>query len=144
MFERFHSDRGFTFIELMVAALILALSSLAMYYMFSQGQVLLMEQDHRRIVFELAQKKLASYKLLSDKELLQEDTETGSEVIARLDDQSDEDENQGLTAEYTVEVERMENAYFQVTIEYTWEERSGRDYQVTLVDNYPLDVDEGP
>lgn len=140
MLKKLRDNRGLTFIEVMAAMIIISTTAIALYYMFSQGQVLILEQEHRRIVFEKAQKRLAGYRVMSKDEnfQIQEGTTSGSEVIAR-EIPEDEDDEIMLTAEYTVDVELEESAYYRVSIKYTWQERSGRDYQMTLVDCYPLE-----
>jgi prepilin-type N-terminal cleavage/methylation domain-containing protein len=143
MLTRLHNNRGLTFIELMVAMVIMAVTSAALYLMFDQGDIILSELEHERIVFELAKKRLSVFKLLSDKDALQEMTESGSELIKHTFAEYDEDETEYLlTAEYTTTVELENTQYYRVTVDYTWIERSGADKRITLVDCYPLHPEE--
>jgi prepilin-type N-terminal cleavage/methylation domain-containing protein len=129
-------NSGFTLIEVMVSLLIMAISIVALHYMFHQGQILIMEQDHRRAAYHLAQKRLAAYKLLSDRHAIIAGTFTGEEYIVSPDDEYTDDAE--LMGEYTTVIELVDD-YYQVTITYRWTELSSRKYVITLSDNYPVD-----
>ena len=137
MIKKLHNNRGFTLVELAIAGLIMLITIMALYFMFYQGQVLLMEQDHRRLVFEMAQRRLAVYKALADNNKITTNRINGDEPIVRQADFDEEDESV-LNAHYTVNVLPVNNVYYQVDIEYNWKERSGRKYEVKLVDCYPF------
>jgi hypothetical protein len=122
--------------ELMIAALIMGISTLAMYFMFNQGQELNLEQEHRRIVFEKAQAQLAVFKAMADNGVIYTGTNNGSEDIVRAGMPRDPLEIP-LRARFTVQVNAIEQLVFRIKIQYQWEERSGRDYQITIVDCYP-------
>jgi prepilin-type N-terminal cleavage/methylation domain-containing protein len=139
LLRRLQNNDGFTLLELMVAALIMAITTLAMYYMFNQGQVLMMEQEHRRVVLEKAQRRLAVFKAMADQNIIHMGTDTGTELLKRDGVPVDEDEIP-ISANYTVEVEPIEHLVYRISIQYEWEERSGRDYQITVMDYFPFET----
>jgi competence protein ComGC len=134
---RLHNNKGFTLVELAIAGLIMLITIMALYFMFYQGQVLLIEQDHRRLVFEMAQRRLVIYKALADNNKIRAERISGDEPIVRQAD-FDEDDESIFNAHYSVTVRPVQNAYYQVDVQYNWKERSGRKYQVKLVDCYPF------
>ena len=120
----------------MVSLVIIAISVVALHYMFHQGQILIMEQDHRRIAFHLAQKRIAAYKLLSDREAIIPGTYSGEEHIIPPDDENSEDAE--LEAEYTATIEQVDD-YYHITVRYSWVEQSDRDYNITLTDYFVIE-----
>jgi prepilin-type N-terminal cleavage/methylation domain-containing protein len=134
--KRAKKNSGFTLIEVMVSLLIVALSIVALHYMFHQGQILIMEQDHRRIAFHLAQKRLAAYKLLSDRQAIIPGTYSGEEYLIPPDDENSEDAE--LEAEYTTTIEEVDD-YYHISVRYSWVEQSDRDYNITLTDYYVVE-----
>jgi len=133
---RAKKNNGFTLIEVMVSLVIIAISVVALHYMFHQGQILIMEQDHRRIAFHLAQKRIAAYKLLSDREAIIPGTYSGEEHIIPPDDENSEDAE--LEAEYTATIEQVDD-YYRIAVRYSWVEQSDRDYNVTLTDYFVIE-----
>ena len=113
-----------------MSLVIMAISVFALHYMFHQGQILIMEQDHRRIAFHLAQKRIAAYKLLSDRKAIVPGHYSGEEYLISADDNNDDAE---LAAEYETAVEEIDD-YYRVTVTYRWSELSNREYSVTLAD----------
>ena len=99
--------------------------------MFNQGQILIMEQDHRRIAFHLAKKRLTAYILLSERSAIIPGTYSGEEYIISPDDEDTEDAI--LAAEYTTTIEEADN-YYDVTVTYRWTELSNREYSITMSD----------
>ncbi len=145
MFKKLHNNQGFTLIELFTAMIILAITGAALYFMVESGLTIMHEQEHRRIAFELAQKRMSAFKFLSDyhdpghgRDVFRVGTTEGTEVIdADIGDYDDPDET-ALTAEYTVEVERSSYGdYVIVSVEYRWRELSGAEYNILLKDIYP-------
>lgn len=140
---KLHHKDGFTLIELMIAMLVMAITALALYYMFNQGQILMAEQEHRCLVFEKAQKRMAVYKLLSDQHLIVPGTYSGAEdvVIEPMDNENGNPEVT-LAAEYVARVVEGEGLY-NVEVKYTWTEFSGRDYEITLMSDFFIEPTGG-
>lgn len=145
MFKKLHNRQGFTLIEVLVSMIILAITSIALYITIEQGVVLMLEQDHRRIVYELAQRRMTAFKFLSDyhnpkygRIVIRPGVTEGSEVIKHGGGEPDDEDLLALTAEYTVQIdESSEGDFVIVTVEYIWEERSNREQIVTFRDIYP-------
>lgn len=129
-------NSGFTLIEVMVSLVIIAISIIALHYMFHQGQIFIMEQDHRRIAFHLAQKRIAAYKLLSDRRVIIPGTYSGEEFIIPPDDENSEDAE--LEATYTTDIEEISD-YYRIIVRYNWTEQSNRDYNITLTDYFHIE-----
>lgn len=143
MFRKLHHKNGFTLIELMIAMLVMAITALALYYMFNQGQVLVMEQEHKRLVFEKAQKRMTVYKLLSNQHLIVTGTFPGSEdIVIEPADNENGNPEVTMTAEYVTRIVEEDNLY-NVEITYTWTEFSGRDYEITFKSNFFVDPTGG-
>jgi len=116
----------------MVATLIITISSMAMYIMFIEGQKLMMDQEHRRAVFELAKQRLTIYKVLSDENILSQNSDDdGEEAIHTIGGLT-------ITANYEVNVTIDESAYYRVEVIYTWMEDNDVECHLTLVDNFPM------
>jgi len=92
-----------------------------------------MEQDHRRIAFHLAQKRIAAYKLLSDRQAIIPGIYTGEEFIIAPDDENSEDAE--LEAAYTTTINEIDD-YYRISVRYSWTEQSNRDYNLTLTDYF--------
>lgn len=116
----------------MCAIIILSIAVVALYYMFNQGQVLLMEQAHRRLAFEKAQRRMAIFKLLKDQQptSIPYGTTSGSDDLIDPDEQN---ESPGLTADYELTVVDS-TKYIFVKLEYSWTEQSGRQYGFVVED----------
>jgi len=145
MFKKLHNNQGFTLIELFTAMIILALTSASLYIMFEAGITLMEEQEHRRIAYELAQKRMQAFQFLSDyhnpgfgRDVFKEGTIEGEELIDEgLEGEEDES---SIIAHYTVKVIKSTvGDYAQVSVKYEWRERSGAEYNVLLKDIYPLE-----
>jgi len=134
--ESLGKNKGFTLIEIMISLVIMAISIVALHYMFHQGQILIMEQDHRRIALHLAQKRITAYKLLSDRKAIVPGRYSGEEYLISPDDEDTEDAE--LAAEYTTIIEEIDD-YYKVKVTYNWTELSDRDYSITLADNFPVE-----
>lgn len=132
MDHRFHNNRGVSLLEVMCAIIILSIAVVALYYMFNQGQVLLMEQAHRRLAFEKAQRRMAIFKLLKDQDptAIPYGTTSGSDFLVDPDEQN---ESPGLAADYELTVIDS-TKYMFVKLEYSWRERSGRQYGFVVED----------
>ena len=142
MLRKLRGKSGFTLIELMIAAMILSITGLVLYYMFIQGQVLSMEQEHKLFVFQLAKKRLAIYQHASQARILDPGTITGTEDVELPVNENNRagDDEAPLTVNYIVEVdEASTHDYVTVQVRYTWVELSGRTYEITLKDAYPYD-----
>lgn len=127
---RMRNNDGFTLIELMFGLMIIAISMGALYYMFMQGQTMMIEQEHRalalqRVKWHMVQKEV-EYR---DPDL---DFETGTfERTEFLIPPQEEDEETAIQATYIIEAEIVDDRR-QVTITYRWVEWSGRDYELTV------------
>lgn len=132
MIRRLHQNKGFTLIELFVAWLILTITGLVLYYMFNQGQVLMLEQEHREKVFEAAQKRMTVYKLLSDQKHIETGTFRGTERI-EVEEADPEHSAPALniTANWTTRIQATTDLY-EIEITYNWEELSGREYNIFM------------
>jgi prepilin-type N-terminal cleavage/methylation domain-containing protein len=140
--NRLQYTYGFTLIELMMAVIIVSISIVALYYMYVQGKVLLEEQFHRRLALEKAQNRMELLKYL---ERTNDDNpghvpfsarERGVEFLVRPDTAEG---TVGIVAQYEVDVESSpggQSLYETVTVTYTWEEPSGREFEVKLVSRY--------
>lgn len=131
MLERLKHKNGFTLVELMVGLVIASISTVALYYMFEQGQVLFIEQEHRR------QALIEARKLLTDKEkkvavskALDEGIFT-QPVILQAPNPDDEDDPSGLTGIATFDIEKLPFGYL-VKLTISWQERSGRKYKIFM------------
>ena len=140
MRQRLRRNSGFTLIELMVSIIIMTISGAALYYMYVQGQTMIIEEDHRRDGYELAQKRMASYKLLNDNDEIDPGTYTGSELLIPSEDQDDDDDESGITANYTVEITE-EDLVYRVSIRYSWVELSGLENSVRVENYFPIKRD---
>ncbi len=142
MQNRLRNACGFTLIELMMAILIVSISIAALYYMYVQGKVLLEEQFHRRLALEKARNKMEWLKYL---ERTNENNpghvplnarEHGVEFLVRPDTANG---TVGIVAQYVVDVEPSpggQSLYETVSVIYSWEEPSGREYEVKLTSIY--------
>lgn len=142
MQNRLQNTYGFTLIELMMAVIIVSISIVALYYMYVQGSVLLEEQFHRRLALEKARNRMELLKYL---ERTNDDNpghvplsarEQGVEFLVRPDTAEG---TVGIEAHYVVDVESSpggQSLYETVTVTYTWEEPSGRGFEVKLVSRY--------
>lgn len=132
MNHRLRNNRGVSLLEVMCAIIILSIAVVALYYMFNQGQVLLMEQAHRRLAFEKAQRRMAIFKLLKDQQptSIPYGTTSGSDDLIDPDEQN---ESPGLTADYELTVVDS-TKYIFVKLEYSWTEQSGRQYGFVVED----------
>ena len=141
MLKRLYRQDGLTLVELSIATIILAMTGFVLYFMFNQGWELSMEQDHKQLVFELAKKRMAIYKHVSDAGILEEGEFSGEEELpipANLNE--DESDDEGIiVVDYVVTVDQVgTDEYAEVKVYYSWTERSGRSYELTLVDAFPF------
>lgn len=138
MLNRLRQNKGFTLIELFVAFLIMAITGAVLYYMFSQGQVLMMEQEHRQKVFEAAQKRMTVYKLLSDQRHIDGGTFRGTETI-EIEKAVPEigAPAVNVSTRWVTNITPGSNIY-TIEITYTWTELSGREYDVFLKTDFPV------
>jgi prepilin-type N-terminal cleavage/methylation domain-containing protein len=132
LFERLHNNHGVSLLEVMSAIIILSIAVVALYYMFNQGQVLLIEQSHRRLALEKAQQRMSIFKLLKDQRPtdIPYGTSSGTDFLIEPDDN---DESPGLAADYELTVIDS-TKYIFVKLEYNWTERSGRQYGFVMAD----------
>jgi len=132
-----NSKNGFTLVELMFAIVIIAISVLAVYQMFIQGNQMITEEYHRRLALEKAQEKIEiakSYRSFCDT-VPRSLSGTFSEAL----DVPDPGQEESIIATYILQVEhsldRKENGvpYMSVvTITYEWAEHSGRILNIKL------------
>jgi len=132
LFERLRNNGGISLLEVMSAIAILTIAVVALFYMYNQGQVLLLEQSHRRLAYEKAQQRISIFKLLKDTRPteIRYGITTGTDFLI---EPGDDDETPGLTADYELTV-LDSTKYICVKIEYNWTERSGRQYGLVLAD----------
>ncbi|MCP4583846.1 MAG: type II secretion system protein [candidate division Zixibacteria bacterium] len=133
MSNRLRRNTGFTLIELMVSIIIMSIAGGVLYYMFNQGQALSIEEEHRRLALGLAQNRMAAFKLLSDNEVVPVGSINGEEYLIPPD--NEDDNISGIMASYTIEIEE-ENGLYTVSVVYEWNEHSGLENHVMLVNHF--------
>jgi prepilin-type N-terminal cleavage/methylation domain-containing protein len=133
--RKVRGQKGLTLVEVMVSLLIVSLSVLAMYTMFINGLDLIREQEHRKVVAELAKSRLeaCSYAALIVDTVPRNLGGSYEDVIV-----FPSDEQVGIFANCEVIVAHSTEInintgkpyYSEVSIRYDWEELSGREYDM--------------
>jgi prepilin-type N-terminal cleavage/methylation domain-containing protein len=136
------SQKGYTLVELMFAVVIIAISVLAVYQMFIQGNQLIIEAYHRRQALENAQEKInmaAAYGPICDT--------VPRNLSGRFVETLEPDDQEGvepIPVTYVLRVEHSDErnpdgtpSMSTVFIVYEWQERDGRVLQIELKVNVP-------
>ena len=133
--RKFNNQDGLTLVEVMVSLLIVSISVLSMYVMIINGVELYQEQDHQKVVTELARGRLEAMHYAH----MIVDT-IPRNLGGSYDDYIVEpsDDHVGITANCVVLVNHSQIVnintgkpyYSEVSIIYDWMELSERDYSM--------------
>ena len=131
------NQRGLTLVEISIALLIIAVSSLAMYQMFISGRMLIQEQYHRRIALEKARAVMEDMKYSQNEEGRVPVRFRGTDMdtlVSGGDDQEPIMAQRTVDVQYSHQVDERSGLPLEtyVRVEYSWVDYSGRDYKIEL------------
>jgi prepilin-type N-terminal cleavage/methylation domain-containing protein len=133
LINRLRNSRGLTLIEVVVSAIIIAVSVVALYYMIAQGNILMEDIRLRRTALESIKETLTYVK-------------ANNCVIDDLPEEvmlvppNEDEEYAGIFALLAATVEPEKDEFGneigldKITVSYSWIAQSGRTYILTLAD----------
>lgn len=133
MIKKLDHKHGIMLVELMMALLIVTVSVMALYYMFIQGNAMILEQDHKRIAFERIKERLVEEQVNYYNNQFRTGEYTGVDFLVEPDE---ENESLGIRASFVVTRVLNEDNLPFVTVTYNWFEFNGVNVEVTARRNF--------
>ena len=133
MIKKLGHKNGIMLVELMIAVLIVTVSVMALYYMFIQGNAMILEQDHKRIAFERIKERLVEEQV----NYYNNQFRTGGyEGVDFLVEPDEENEFLGVRANFVVTRVLDEDNVPYVMVTYNWFEFNGVNVEVVARRNF--------
>lgn len=133
MIRKLGHKHGIMLVELMMAILIVTVSVMALYYMFIQGNAMILEQDHKRIAFERIKELLVEEQVNYYNNQFRPGGYEGVDFLVEPDEEND---FLGVRASFVVTRVLDENNVPFVTVTYNWFESNGVNLEVIARRNF--------
>jgi len=135
--QRTNSQSGLTIVELAIALIVVAVSSLAFYQMFITGALLITEQYQRRVALEKAQAWIEQMQYYRGELGIvpMSFQRAFTDILVVADGEHEEVTAEcRISVEYSSERDRNTNIpyYSEVIVLYEWEALSEREYRIEL------------